>query len=76
MQGQVQCPYHGWTYNGAGQCTAMPSTRTAPGVGVPVLPVSEAGGFLWVWPGSEAPSELVPDSVLPPPGFQVRASPA
>src|SRR5690348_11861369 len=23
--GEIQCPYHGWTFNSAGQCTHVPS---------------------------------------------------
>ena len=49
----------------------MPSTQFRPGVQVDALPVSETGGFIWLWPGAEPPSELVVEAVLPPSGFQV-----
>lgn len=71
VDGAIQCPYHGWTYDGQGRCTGMPSTQFRPGVHVDALPVSEAGGFVWLWPGSEPPSDLECQAVQPPPGFQV-----
>ena len=51
----------------------MPSTQFRPGVQVEALPVAEAGGFIWLWPGAEPPSELIVEAVQPPSGFQVPA---
>lgn len=70
----VRCPYHGWSFNGAGVCTSIPSNGA--GATVPAnartraYPVQEAGGFVWVYPGLEpaetrrplvAPIELTSD---------------
>lgn len=40
----MQCPYHGWEYNKAGECTKMPSTAFCKGVRVHALPCSEKDG--------------------------------
>jgi nitrite reductase/ring-hydroxylating ferredoxin subunit len=32
VDGCLQCPYHGWRYNGKGECTKMPSTTLCRGV--------------------------------------------
>lgn len=44
VDGQVQCPYHGWEYSSTGECTKMPSTVFCPGVTVASLPCSEKDG--------------------------------
>lgn len=44
VDGQVQCPYHGWEYNKGGECTKMPSTAFCAGVTVTALPCSEKDG--------------------------------
>jgi nitrite reductase/ring-hydroxylating ferredoxin subunit len=48
----VQCPYHGWRFDGSGRCTLVPSLPA--GAGIPARAVSdeagvatEAGGALW-----------------------------
>jgi chlorophyllide a oxygenase len=72
VDGQVQCPYHGWEYNRGGECTKMPSTAFCAGVTVTALPCSEKDGLIWVWPGAgEAPS--VPEFSRPPTGYTVHA---
>ncbi|KAJ9510620.1 hypothetical protein QJQ45_027502 [Haematococcus lacustris] len=72
VDGQVQCAYHGWEFNGSGRCTKMPSTAFCRDVAVAALPCSEKDGFIWVWPGDGAPPE-VPDFTRPPPGFDIHA---
>lgn len=44
VDGQVQCPYHGWEYNKEGECTKMPSTAFCGGVRVSALPCLEKDG--------------------------------
>ena len=49
--GQLQCPYHGWTFNGRGECThvpAMPDFQPGPSQKAKPLAVREAYGLLWV----------------------------
>lgn len=55
---QLECPYHGWRFNGSGGCTAMPSTIHCRGVRVAALPCVERDGFVWVWPGEGEPGEV------------------
>lgn len=71
VEGCIQCPYHGWEYNGSGSCTRMPSTAFCKGVRVSALPVTEADGFVWVWPGQDMPEPTVPAVTRPPEGFDV-----
>ena len=62
----------GWRYNGAGDCTKMPSTQLCRGIAVASLPCAAADGFVWVWPGWEAPGTL-PACTPPPPGYKLHA---
>lgn len=56
--GQIECPYHGWRFDGAGRCVAIPAL---PGFvppashGLSTLAVVEAHGLLWLQPEPEAP---------------------
>lgn len=57
-EGLIECPYHGWRYNGAnGQCVAIPnlaSTERVPRTyRVPAFAVDERGGFIHVWSGGD-----------------------
>lgn len=58
VDGQVECAYHGWKFNGDGACTHMPSTVQCRNVGVSALPCAEQDGFVWVWPGDGLPPEV------------------
>lgn len=74
VEGQVQCPYHGWKFNGDGDCTAMPSTAFCKGIAVSALPCEEIDGFIWVWPGQEDNMTPLPEGVAaPPPGYDIHA---
>jgi phenylpropionate dioxygenase-like ring-hydroxylating dioxygenase large terminal subunit len=70
VDGKVQCPYHGWRFDGAGRCVLIPSAGPA----APVPPradlnrdferpwgVREQGGTVWLAPlppgGDRAPDE-------------------
>ncbi|KAI3425305.1 hypothetical protein D9Q98_009070 [Chlorella vulgaris] len=73
VDGRIQCPYHGWEYNQAGACTKMPSTAFCKGIKVDSLPVVEADGLIWIWPGRPAAiSGGPPEVARPPAGFQVH----
>ncbi len=60
--GTLQCGYHGWRFDGAGRCTAVPALDVSVANGgtprdVPARPVREQDGFVWVWGSTEvAPS--------------------
>jgi len=54
--GELECPYHGWSFNGAGQCTAIPQAE--PGVAPSPrrsscrsYATAEAQGLLFVFAG-------------------------
>lgn len=72
LDGQVECPYHGWAYDGRGDCTKMPSTVSCSGVRVRTMPCQELDGLVWVWGGREAPVEQ-PPSFRPPDGYTTHA---
>ncbi|MFC5509982.1 Rieske 2Fe-2S domain-containing protein [Massilia jejuensis] len=61
--GGLQCPYHGWTFDGAsGKCTDIPNLRRdekIPAAAVRAYPVAEQNGFIHVFAGEgEAPQRL------------------
>jgi phenylpropionate dioxygenase-like ring-hydroxylating dioxygenase large terminal subunit len=56
--GCVTCPYHGWTFDGAGRCVQIPSLgshQRVPNHGVRAYPVREHNGYVWVYPGESIP---------------------
>lgn len=59
--GCVACPYHGWQFDGAGACRAVPGLPPAaasehPARTVPAYPAVEQQGFVWVYLGDAAPA--------------------
>jgi len=55
--GQLECPYHGWSFDGNGTCTAIPqaeeSSRSASRRGsCASLPTACGQGLLFVWMGA------------------------
>lgn len=54
----LACPFHGWRFNGDGQCTQVPSAAQ-PGVDVPAMaridayPTQEKYGLIWVFLGDD-----------------------
>ena len=73
VDGQAECPYHGWTYNTEGSCTKMPSTKFCSGIKIRSLPVVECDGLIWVWPGSAAPVGSPEGLGAPPEGYEIHA---
>jgi phenylpropionate dioxygenase-like ring-hydroxylating dioxygenase large terminal subunit len=60
----LQCGYHGFTFDAAGACVAIPGQdRVPPNVGVRAYPLVERDGFLWIWMGEKARADagLIPD---------------
>jgi phenylpropionate dioxygenase-like ring-hydroxylating dioxygenase large terminal subunit len=58
--GQIECPYHGWRFDGAGRCVHIPALPdfTPPAThAVTTFDVIEAHGLLWL--------RLDPEAVLP-----------
>lgn len=60
----VQCPYHGWRFNGAGNCVEIPSLGS--GATIPKraridsYPVEEKYGWIWVFLGDAAEAQRPP----------------
>lgn len=62
--GRIACGYHGLTFDGTGTCVNNPfGGDLPPAAQVASLPVVEAHGGLWFWPGSPAKADpaLIPD---------------
>ena len=66
---QLACAYHGWTFDGSGQCTAMPlepeDSRRADRIRIASWPAAERGGYVWMFYGShgEASPLTIPDEI-------------
>jgi phenylpropionate dioxygenase-like ring-hydroxylating dioxygenase large terminal subunit len=55
--GDIECGYHGWRFDGSGQCAAVPGLlgpSAGPARDCPSYPVTERDGFVWVWPEAGA----------------------
>ena len=67
VNGHIQCPFHGFEYDGSGRAMLIPANgRNAPvprAFKVHSYPTYEAHGFVWVWWGDNPPEDL------PPPRF-------
>jgi 5,5'-dehydrodivanillate O-demethylase oxygenase subunit len=63
---QIRCMYHGWRYDGSGQCTEMPAERhTKPEtVKIEGYPVREYAGLIFTYMGP-----------LPAPSFELARNP-
>jgi phenylpropionate dioxygenase-like ring-hydroxylating dioxygenase large terminal subunit len=63
VDGRIQCPFHGFEYDGQGQCCLIPSNgKNAPQpkqIKTGSYPTFEEHGFIFLWWG-EAPAELKP----------------
>lgn len=77
----LRCPYHGWRYDGTGQCVEMPDEAkdsTFPSrVQIPAYPVKELAGVIFAYLGPD-PAPLLPnwdlfvaENVVHDIGFQV-----
>ena len=57
-QGTIQCPYHGWTYDGGnGQCTGIPNlseSENIPHYQVPSFIAKEQQGLVYLWQGGSS----------------------
>lgn len=62
--GRIACGYHGLTFDGSGTCVHNPfGGEVPPAARIDSLPVAEAHGALWFWPGDAdaADPALIPD---------------
>jgi len=64
VDGTVQCPYHGWRYDGAGQCVEIPSLgpdqKIPKRARVDAYPTDERWGWIWVFLGDLPEHERPP----------------
>ena len=56
VDGCIECPYHGWTFDGGGTCVRVPqqpegASLNARRAAVSSLPCVEEQGVVWVWGG-------------------------
>lgn len=57
LRGNIQCPYHGWEFNGDGKCITIPAlsgTSQALSRQVPAFPCIESQGYVWVYTDNES----------------------
>ena len=84
-RGELECPYHGWSFGGDGQCTTIPQAseqQQATACGSPrsrcqSFATAEAQGLLFVFAGDAARSAAVPLPLVPPleePGWLVQGT--
>ncbi len=64
VNGNIQCPFHGWQFNGAGQCVLIPSqceSRKIPNSArVRSYEVRERQEIIWLWPDEAPPGDIEP----------------
>jgi len=64
VEGCIECPFHGWRFDGAGRCARIPSQpesmRIPSSARVPSLPLYERQGTIWIWMGKEAANDTEP----------------
>jgi phenylpropionate dioxygenase-like ring-hydroxylating dioxygenase large terminal subunit len=77
IDGCIQCPFHGWRFDGVGQCVRVPSQPASMKIStlakVPSLPLREHHGVLWTWMGDGAgDTHEPPPYPLVPPGRTPR----
>ncbi len=74
QEGHIQCPFHGWRYDGQGNCThiALNPQACLGSVHASSLPCEETGGLLWVYTAIQAnsvPPLQTPESLSSPNWF-------
>ncbi|NJL84329.1 MAG: aromatic ring-hydroxylating dioxygenase subunit alpha [Chloroflexaceae bacterium] len=66
IDGELECAYHGWRFNGEGICTAVPylqTTQKLPSCRIQRYPVREQDGLIWLFPGE---IKQLKEQALPP----------
>jgi len=64
----LECAYHGWQFNAAGQCSAVPylaEHQKLPTCRIRSYPVREQDGFIWLFPGDPERAAQVEPLALP-----------
>ncbi|MFZ9621499.1 MAG: Rieske 2Fe-2S domain-containing protein [Prochlorococcaceae cyanobacterium] len=84
-RGELECPYHGWSFGGDGQCTTIPQASdqqqqvacSSSRAHCQSFATAEAQGLLFVFAGDAAGSAEVPLPLVPPldePGWLVQGT--
>lgn len=72
FKGFITCPYHGYTFDGTGQCVAAltdgPDSTLVPKLTARKYPTRTHQGVVWIWMGVTEPVHLEED--LPPEFFE------
>lgn len=59
VDGAVECPFHGWKFDGSGACREIPyCERIPPRAQLPSWPVCESNGMIFIHNGGEPSFEL------------------
>jgi phenylpropionate dioxygenase-like ring-hydroxylating dioxygenase large terminal subunit len=65
--GELECAYHGWRFDSAGACVAVPGWDTEAPASVSrrleVVPAVERDGIVWVVPSLEPPARSAPPAI-------------
>jgi phenylpropionate dioxygenase-like ring-hydroxylating dioxygenase large terminal subunit len=76
-EGHLRCQYHGWRYDGAGRCLAVPlnglNDAALSKIRADALPTRHIGGAVWVYTGltAEPPEPVLPASLQGDPNLYV-----
>lgn len=46
---KIECPFHGWQFNGEGKCQHVPHSSKVPNIGVREWPTQEKDGFIYLY---------------------------
>jgi phenylpropionate dioxygenase-like ring-hydroxylating dioxygenase large terminal subunit len=69
-RGELECPYHGWSFEGSGRCTLIPQAESEAALNSPrtacrSYATAEAQGLLFVFAGEPDEAEAVPLPLVP-----------
>lgn len=56
----LKCCYHGWTFDGKGQATDIPSSKTCHTGAIKSYPLIEKNSVIWIYMGKEPPNTSPP----------------
>lgn len=61
VDGQVECPFHGWRFDADGACATAPFATRAPRVSLGGLPLREHSGLIFAYSGAGEPDWEIPE---------------
>ncbi|MCT0213941.1 Rieske 2Fe-2S domain-containing protein [Synechococcus sp. CS-1324] len=69
-RGELECPYHGWSFDGEGHCTIIPQAEAGSTIDTPrsrchAYATAEGQGMLFVFAGDPAAAAAAPLPLLP-----------